>query len=472
MRPRSEDVRNRAQVAWRNVRANRGWRPADLMNWHRMVRPLRMLTPPGGALDMYQLVYDLCTRLEVRYLPNLDVAPCRPPAAMRRGQATGEPRVGLFVDAPEHLSGVCLTLAEWAAAACERDRELIIHGCGQGTGPATVMFRSIGSLWIEAYDGLRLPVPHVSDVLRYVAQEAFDVIHVSTPGPMGLLGLLAARQAGLPVCGTYHTDFPRYAATLTGDPQLEQAGWRFMQWFYGQLDAVAAPTPSILADLVEHGFPRERLTVVGRGVDTSGFSPAFRGEGWRATWGARQPIKVLYVGRVSREKNLPLLAEAFRLLAARRRDLCLVVVGDGPYRDSMQTALRGLPVHFPGVLKGADLATAYASCDLFAFPSETDTYGRVVLEAQASGLPVVVSASGGPKDAMLEGRTGLVVRPMTAAALAGAIEGLAASDVARARMGGQARRFALARTLDTSFNAFWNLHRRLAAAPPQGSGSV
>lgn len=466
MRPLTEDVRNRAQVAWRNVRANRGWRPADMVNWHRMVRPLRAMAPPGGTLDMYQLVYDLCTRLEVRYEPHLAARPPQP--RPREGVfVPGEPRVGLFVDAPDHLSGVCLTLSEWAAAAHERDRELVIHGCGPGGGATTVMFPPMGRLWLQAYDGLRLHVPRVSEVLHYAARSAFDVIHVSTPGPMGLLGLLVARQSGVPVCGTYHTDFPRYASALTGDPQVESVGWRFMQWFYGQMDLVAAPTPSIRRELAEHGFAEERLTVVGRGVDTSRFSPANRSETWRATWGARQSVKLLYVGRVSREKNLPLLAEAFRRLAARRHDVCLVVVGDGPYREEMASVLRGLPAWFAGVLHGADLAEAYASSDLFVFPSETDTFGRVVLEAQASGLPVVVSGAGGPKDAMVDGETGIVVRTMGADALADGVARLLDDGVSLPRMSAQARVHARTRTREASFDAFWNLHRRLVADHPR-----
>jgi glycosyltransferase involved in cell wall biosynthesis len=466
MRPLTEDVRHRAQVAWRNVRANRGWRPADMVNWHRMVRPLRAMAPAGGTLDMYQLVYDLCTRLEVRYEPHL-VARAPQPRPREGNPMPGEPRVGLFADAPDHLSGVCLTLSEWAAAAYERDRELVIHGCGTGGGATTVMFPPMGSLWLQAYDGLRLHVPHVSEVLRYAERSAFDVIHVSTPGPMGLLGLLVARQAGVPVCGTYHTDFPRYASALTGDPQVESVGWRFMQWFYGQMDLVAAPTPSIRRELAEHGFAEDRLTVVGRGVDTARFAPAKRSETWRARWGARQPVKLLYVGRVSREKNLPLLAEAFRLLAARRHDVCLVVVGDGPYREEMESALRGLPACFPGVLHGADLEEAYASSDLFVFPSETDTFGRVVLEAQASGLPVVVSGAGGPKDAMVDGETGVVVSPMSADALAHGVARLLDGGAFLPRMSAQARAHARTRTREASFDAFWNLHRRLVADHPR-----
>jgi glycosyltransferase involved in cell wall biosynthesis len=322
----------------------------------------------------------------------------------------------------------------------------------------------MGCIKLDAYAGLTLHVPRVDDVLAYIETMPFDVIHLSTPGPMGLLGLLAARHRGLPVCGTYHTDFPGYARVLSGDPDMEEVGWKFMRWFYGQLDRVAAPTESIRRTLIDHGMNPARLDVVGRGVKTDDFTPALRDPAWREQWGGDHPLKLLYVGRVSKEKNLETLTAAFRRLVPTRPDLCLVVVGDGPYREEMEASLAGLPAYFTGTLNGEDLARAYASCDLFVFPSKTDTFGRVVLEAQASGLPVIVSDEGGPRDAMVDQQTGVVVSGLNDERLAHAIDRLTDEPARHLRYRHAARRHASTLTPEASFQAFWKMHESLRAS--------
>lgn len=446
------------------MRANRGVRPADMVNGLKMVQPLRSMESTGESINLMRLGMDLFTRLEVAYQPYDGSSD--PGERVGSGGLVhvrgGEPRVGLFVDSPDHLSGVALTLGEWAGQARARKLPFTLHSCGEPVeAPDQVVFRPMGSIRLDAYAGLKVNVPKVEDVLRYIDRMAFDVIHVSTPGPMGLLGVMAARHRGLPVCGTYHTDFPAYARTLSGDGEMEEIGWKVMRWFYGQLDRVAAPTETVRRNLIAHGFAAENLAVVGRGVKTSAFHPRFRSREWRAQWGGDRRLKLLYVGRISKEKNLETLVGAFRQLNRTRPDLSLVVVGDGPYRAEMEGALAGLPVSFTGVLHGQDLATAFASCDVFVFPSRTDTYGRVVLEAQASGLPVVVSDEGGPKDAMVNRVTGDVIAGVDEIRLAETINRLTDDPARLVQMRQAARKFAEARTPEASFEAFWTLHREM-----------
>ncbi len=452
--------RNRMHIAWRNVQANRRLRPADFINGFRMVQPLRSLQAASPSFDMTHLALEMFTRLRIHYEPLATPPPSGLPDGARSSPRADAPRVGLFVDAPDHLSGVSLTIGEWQQQARRAGRHLVVHTCSPAAATAAdiVTFPPMGTVRLDAYSGLTVHIPRMDEVVRYIDAMAFDVLHISTPGPVGLLGLLAARQRGLPVCGTYHTDFPRYAGELTGDPALEQVGWRFMQWFYGQMDRVAAPTESIRRELIGHHFDRDRLHVVGRGVDTGKFHPDRRDAKLRAAWG-RHSIKLLYAGRLSREKNLETLARAFARLCRTRPDVSLVLVGDGPYRAELQRMLDGLPVHFTGVLSGEVLWRTFASCDLFAFPSKTDTFGRVVLEAQASGLPVVVSSDGGPKDAMVDGRTGVVVPDITGERLAGALDRLTDSPARMARYAAAARAFALTRSEEASFDAFWRLHQ-------------
>ncbi|HMP76273.1 MAG TPA: glycosyltransferase family 1 protein [Kiritimatiellia bacterium] len=448
--------RARLPTALRNISSARSWRPVDMVNWHRLVAPLRSLASQESAFTVHHVLYDMCTSFDILYQPI--ATPTRPhprmPAPCER------PRVALFVDAPDHTSGVATTLRQWHAAAEREQAGLCIHYCGfEDQFPGGVRFAPVGTVTLGAYAGLKLCMPQVQEVFRRFEQAPPHVVHLSTPGPMGLLGLAAARRHGIPVVGTFHTDFPSYAEHLSGDPQLGVATWRFMRWFYGQMERVAAPSSDIRNKLIHQGFSPSRVQIVGRGVRTDAFSPEHRDPALRAEWGPNIRHWLLYVGRISREKNLPCLVEAFRLLAARRPDVGLVVVGKGPYEAELREALAGLPVVFAGLRRGEDLARHYASADLFVFPSRTDTFGVVLLEAQASGLPVLVSNDGGPKDAMLPRRTGFIIEPMNPTLLARQAEAVLADEEARQFMGAEARRWAVRQTPEKSFQAFWNLHR-------------
>lgn len=455
-------IRDRARlpVALRNLSSTSAWRPADMINWHRLVAPLRSLATQESAFSLYHVVYDMCTTFDITY------EPVRQPAPRPKAPAARPPRVALFVDAPEHTSGVATTLRQWHAAAGEEEAGLCINYCSpEEQFPGGHRFAPVGTLNLGVYQGLQLYLPSVPEVLRRFAEAPPAAVHLSTPGPMGLLGLIAARRAGIPVFGTFHTDFPAYAASLTGDAQLEATAWRFMRWFYGQMERVAAPSSDIRQKLIHHGLAPDRVSVVGRGVRTEAFSPEFRDHALRAHWGVGIRHWLLYVGRLSREKNLPCLAQAFRQLHARRPDIGLVVVGEGPYEAELRQSLQDLPAVFAGLQRGAALARHYASADLFVFPSRTDTLGVVLLEAQASGLPVLVSADGGPKDCIRPRRTGFIVEPMNPTLLARQAEAVLADEAARQFMGEEARRWAAQQTPEKSFRAFWNLHEPYVTDP-------
>lgn len=440
-----------------NLRASKGWRVRDMVNWHRIVKPLRDFRTEEATFDLYPLVYDLCTRFSVAYEPARSAPPTRIPP--RKPSRPGEPRVALFVDAPEHLSGVAVTIGNWANQAEAQGCDLTIHTAGRGTLPKAVEFQPMGTLQLKNYAGMKLHVPHVQEVMAYMETAGFDMVHISTPGPMGMVGLLAARSLGLPVSGTYHTDFPRYSVKLSGDPGVEAESWNFMRWFYGQMDRVACPSRATLEDLAAHGFDATRLHVVGRGVKSDRFHPGLRDTNLRRCWDEERPNKLLYVGRISEEKNLDCLVYSFQQLCRHRDDSCLVVVGDGPYLDTMKAKLQGFPAVFTGRQTGEALARVYASCDLFVFPSETDTFGVVLMEAQASGVPVVVSAKGGTRHAMRDGATGRVLDPVTPERLQAAISALLDDPATFGGMKTAARAFAVEHTQEKSFETFWAFHR-------------
>lgn len=439
-------------------------RPLDRVNWHRMIKPLREMAGLEPDANFFSLIVRVCSRYAFNYRPL--PPPNGPWPEPLRGAWAGSPRIGLFVDSPDHLSGVAKTLGNWQREANAAGVGLRMHGASPhppAESPMT-LFPAVGTFGMAAYEGLHLHVPPVREVLRYMKQSDFDIIHLSTPGPMGLTGLLAARLGGLPVVSTFHTHFPSYAARLLKDPALEDLTWALMRWFYRQMDMVAAPTPTIRQELIDHGCLPNRVRVVGRGVDTHVFHPGRRSEEFRKAHVAPQRTALLYVGRLSREKNLPLLTESFKRLAAMRRDIALLVVGDGPYRAEMEAQLAGLPARFFGVLHGAELAAAYASADCFVFPSETDTLGNVVLEAQAAGIPVVVSGLGGPKDCMQDGITGLVVPALSVGGLANVLLELCDHPARLAEMGAAAHLYSKRFTHAASFEAFRRLHEDVVAA--------
>jgi glycosyltransferase involved in cell wall biosynthesis len=295
---------------------------------------------------------------------------------------------------------------------------------------------------LPEYPELKLHFPPVLDVIDYFEREEFTRIHVSTPGTVGLLALSIAKLMDFPIAGTYHTDIPQYVRSLTSDEILERAAWGFMIWFYGQMDEVMVPSASTRAQLIERGLAAEKTRPLPRLVDVENFSPVRRDPGFWDRYAGTEGLKFLYVGRVSREKNLELLAEAFREIRREKVPAQLVIIGDGPFKRDLQEMLRGLPVIFTGFLAGENLATAYASADVFVFPSTTDTFGNVVLEAQASGLPVIVSDGGGPKELMLDKSTGLVTKADSLEELVGAMRALLLDPERTAEMGGNARTFA------------------------------
>jgi glycosyltransferase involved in cell wall biosynthesis len=291
-------------------------------------------------------------------------------------------------------------------------------------------------------------------MLDYVQRERFTEIIISTPGPVGLTALLAAKMLNLQTSGIYHTDFPQYIRILTEDSFLESVAWRYMQWFYGQLDTVFVNSEEYMQSWIKRGFDTAKLKILPRGLDTELFHPARRNPAFFEKFGASNgEVRLLYVGRISREKDLDLLADAYRRLRKEGAPVQLFVVGQGPYSEALAKSLP--EAFFTGYLRGKELAAAYASADIFVFPSTTDTFGNVILEAQASGLPVVVSDSGGPKELVLDKANGLITRSHDVEDFKRAIGTLVTNRALRERMAKSARDSVTDRSWPRAFAKFW-----------------
>jgi glycosyltransferase involved in cell wall biosynthesis len=295
----------------------------------------------------------------------------------------------------------------------------------------------------------------VLEIFDHLERGGYSELIISTPGPTGLSALAAAKSLGLRAVGIYHTDFPQYVRILTDDSFMETLTWNYMHWFYSQLDVIYVNSEDYRKCWIERGIPREQLRILPRGLDTHLFHPEKRDSDFWKSRGLRDgELAMLFVGRVSKEKNLDLLVTATRRLAEEKVPVRPIIVGDGPYMGEMKRLLGD--AIFTGYLGGEDLARAYASADFFVFPSTTDTFGNVILEAQASGLPVVVSDVGGPRDLVDHGKDGFITKALDAGELADSIRKLASSTELRAAMGRAARSRVENRDWSEAFEKFWN----------------
>ena len=243
---------------------------------------------------------------------------------------------------------------------------------------------------------LSMPRPRILRVLR-----GFDphVVHLASPSMLGYGGLLAARRLGVPTVAVYQTDVAGFA-TSYGVPIAARAAWAWNRHLHGLADRTLAPSSSAIESLRAHGIPRVHHWA--RGVDITGFAPSARDERLRRQWSPQGKPVVGFVGRLAPEKHVERLAGL-----ARRDDLQLVIVGDGVDRAKLESLMP--TAVFTGALYGPELASAYASMDVFVHPGEHETFCQAVQEAQASGLPVVAPDAGGPRDLVAPYRTGLLL---------------------------------------------------------------
>lgn len=367
----------------------------------------------------------------------------------------------------EKVNGVTTALGETLGHAPDDIRIRIYTASSLGCSTPDYLALPSWGVGIPFYPDMRMYWPPYRSLVRRLQDDRVDLIHLTTPGPMGLAALAAARRLRLPLVGSFHTDLARYTAVLSGSRALETFMRRYMRWLYAHCPTILVPSLATRDLVAQSGVPAARLRVWSRGVDTEVFTPARRSTALRAEWraGADRPV-VLYVGRLSREKGVDQLPPLHDRLLRLGVDHKLVIVGDGPMRrdlaDGCPDAIR------MGTLGRDRLAEAYASADVFVFPSRTDTAGNVVLEAQASGLPVVVSDAGGPREQMIDGVTGAVcgADPLTWTTAAAT----QLTDAATRRaMGAAGRAYALSRTWPAALAPLFATYREVTAARQRGT---
>ncbi|MFP4444623.1 MAG: glycosyltransferase [Desulfosudaceae bacterium] len=369
--------------------------------------------------------------------------------------------IAMFTDTFNEINGVATAIRTQVEAARLTKKSLTLITCDPDQSPRekVAVFAPIGQFDLPEYPELKIYYPPVLKILDHCYQARYTHIHAETPGAMGLTALAVARILNLPFNGTYHTSLPQTVGSLTGDGQTEKMFWKYLIWFYGQMERIYVPSAMTSRELIAKGLPEDKIIVHPWGVDIENFHPGKRNGFFAERYRIPESmLKLIYVGRVSREKNLQVFEEMMRQIHHVRKDVCLIVVGEGPYLEDLRTALAGLPVIFTGYLTGEDLARAYASGDIFLFPSTIDTMGNVVIEAQASGLPVIVTDQGGPQENLIDRQTGYVVPAdkFLPQNFAQAVLRLCHQPEQLAAMRRNARSYTRQRSFENSFRQFWD----------------
>ncbi len=315
--------------------------------------------------------------------------------------------------------------------------------------PPAVKVVKVPGFRLPRYPDLTMALPFAPRVFRAVREFGPDVVHLVTEYGLGVTGLTIARRLGVPVLASFETNIPG-CLPYYGFRWAAEPSWRYLRWFHNRGDVTLCPSETWRGTLEGRGFRHVRVWA--RGVDTELFAPARRSDAARRRNGPPDAIQLLYVGRLTPEKELPVLFDAYRKAASQLQDgrLHLVLAGDGAYAGRMRSAAPP-DVTFVGYVEGRDLSEVFAAADVFVLPSRVETLGYVVLEAMASGLPVIGADKGGTLENVRDGENGLLCPAGDANRFAEAIRTLAGDEPLRRRLAANARAWAEERTWDRAF---------------------
>lgn len=353
-------------------------------------------------------------------------------------------RIALVTETwPPEVNGVAMTLKRMVDGLIERGHSIQLVRPRQAPGDVATHANGLNELLarglsLPRYDGLKFGLPARARLVRAWSRQRPDLVHVATEGPLGWTAITAACKLKLPVTSDFHTNFDHYSAHY-GVGWLRQPVTAYLRRFHNRTAATYVPTSALAHDLARQGY--QRVEVISRGVDTVLYDPVRRSEALRQSWGlAPGDLAVVSVGRIAPEKNLGLTLRAFAAIRQRRPDARMILVGDGPLREAI---MREHPdVVLAGMRHGEDLAAHYASGDLFLFPSLTETFGNVTLEAMASGVCPLAYDYAAAAEVIRDLDNGASVRCGDEQAFIECAVELARNDPLRTRLGQAARRTA------------------------------
>ena len=310
---------------------------------------------------------------------------------------------------PPEVNGVALSLSRFVEGLHERNHEIQLIRPRQAHAELPAMGGGFDEMLtagmpIPRYPDLKMGLPARRALIRQWTLRRPDLVHIVTEGPLGWSALRAALKLKIPVCSDFRTNFHAYSLHY-GIGWLKKPIVAYLRKFHNRTLMTMVPTEQMRSELAACGF--NNLRVVARGVDAQLFNPGRRSEALRQQWGVTPDTPVvIHVGRLAAEKNLSALIAAFVAIRLRQPNARLVLVGDGPELKMLRSRLPD--AIFAGTRRGEELATHFASGDLFLFPSLTETFGNVTLEAMASGLPVVAYNYAAAAQHLRHGTNGLL----------------------------------------------------------------
>ncbi|HKJ46089.1 MAG TPA: glycosyltransferase family 1 protein [Balneolales bacterium] len=360
-----------------------------------------------------------------------------------------ELRVAIFTGNYNHIAdGVSLTLNRLVKYLEKNNIPVIVFGPTSDKPDINHAgeFVPVPSLPMPGRPEYRVTVGFPEEVQKRLRSFNPTLIHIATPDVLGFRAMRFAQANDIQIVASYHTHFTSYLKYYNME-MLEMLGWKYLVWFYEQCKHVYVPAPSMADELYNRGI-KNGLRIWSRGVDSNLFAPEKRNMKWRHSYGIRDDeVVVSFVSRLVWEKDLQTMVDTFKKIFEADSNIRALIVGDGPARKELQYMMRdGI---FTGFLQGEELARAYASSDIFFFPSDTETFGSVTLEALSSGVPAVVADATGSKSLVESGVNGLLVPPKKTNEFAEAVVDLAHKPELRKRMSEAARQKALAYSWDT-----------------------
>lgn len=383
-------------------------------------------------------------------------------------------KIALFTDTflPD-VNGVARTLGRWTKYLENHGESCMVFAPDSNDegsrNYADTMVERFTSIPFLLYPECKLAIPNPIQLNRKLHAYKPDIIHVATPFNLGLYGLYYARKHKIPAVASYHTHFDRYLAYYNIQ-WMESMLWKYLTWFHQPFERIYVPSPSTQKHLEHRGF--EHLEVWSRGVDISRFHPDVNRTEVLSAYGLNPArFTLLYVGRLAPEKSIDVLLKAYSMLPERiARQAQLAVVGDGPLLHSFTECYKGRSdIIFPGYAVGEKLRELYAAADLFVFPSATETFGNVALEAMACGTAAVCAAAGGVMDTIAHGQNGWLCQPGDAADFAQAIAALFDEPQLRSRLAENGRKYSLSQSWDEVFARLLESYEQVARQRPNMS---
>jgi glycosyltransferase involved in cell wall biosynthesis len=431
----------------------------------------RVLHLKANATGSLRLVFTIVQEMVIQ-LPRL----WKLRRIYRRRPRPAEPVVVLMGDNMDATHGISVSSRRLVRDLRARGKSVYMVGISHSLHAPGARTED-GAVWMTrarvvqdlfGYPGQELAMPSLREIFELLARRPVDLIEIETPGIFGFVAILVGPVLGITIVQNYRTDLVSYYRMLLQNPLFIG----FLEWYTRNFlncgDRVVVPSRAFRQDVIDFGLPHSKVVQLPRGVELSRFHPDLADRAaWKAYGDLEGPI-VLFLGRVSKEKGLEVLIEAWPEIQRRHPDAILGVVGDGPFRAEFEARMKPIGrALFAGMVVGDELPKLVGSCSVLAFPSTTDTFGNAVLEALASGVPAVVTDQGGPCEIVEDGSSGLVIGGNDARLLAEAVDRVLSQEDLRTRLARNARlraeEYSPERATERQWEFFQELHDRRGA---------